>query len=1806
MNNSRQTKRTSLVGLLGTALLILCAGLSQTSLAATFNVNTTIDELDGSCSDGDCSIRDAIALANAAPDLDTINISAGTYQMARIGVSDDEDTNATDDFDIIYPVNIIGAGETTTIIQGENSTTANRRYRVFHFQLGAAGSSISNLTVFQGGNEWFAGNGGGIYSVSSLDLTNVTLKDNRAVTGGGLYIAGGTAVLDNVNFEANYVGAGGGGGLFSGATLTLQNGSTFLNNYISAYSTVGANGGDILSTGNLTATNTTFTGRANFTAYFGGSIHITGASLSLVDSTFSNYQTWGLAGAIYMEGGTMTNVSFTGNIGSTGGGAIYNAGNTLTINRTGASLNVFSQNKTQANANTKNGGAIYSAGNLNISYGDFDGLVTGDDAYHGAAIYVDTLGTLTIDNSTFDSFEAYSLGGAIYMNSGTLSDVTFNDNWGNDSGGAIYNASGSLTINGTSNQFNRNYSGGTTATDYGGTIYSAGTTSIANATFVDRTANTTNDAYVGGALYSVGAVTISDSSFDSFEVFTSGGAIYTGAGGTLTNVVINDSYAAVAGGAIYSASGTLIINESGGITSFTGNYCGNNANTKNGGSINSQGNLEIYDADFVGRSASTAHDAYWGGAIYAGGTATIARSTFDNFESYVQGGAIYLATGGTLTDVTLTNNHSNATGGGGIHNASGALVINGTKNTFTNNDGATGAGDNGGAILMAGGSLTMTNTTISDSTAYLGGGIYSNAGATLSIKRSLFSGNSTTGAGTDGGAIYANDGLTVANTTFSGNTAIDQGAGIVHLGTAACNIYSSTFYNNNAGNATGKDAILSTVCTLYGSIVQNITNENDMCDVASGGFNTQYDGDATATCFTNSGTDFTRDPQIDTTLTDNGGATLTHALIISPLSISIDAGNNTVCSNTEVGNVDQRGRTRPADGDGNATATCDMGAYEYISSTNTAPVGGYSTDNILPLANIVQATNGSGVMTITFKGRDAENTSVTITNFAYSINGGTNWITNSTALGGGAAGSYTVGTTFGGDLTFTFDSRHADVQANFTGANALQQDVRFRFTLNDGAADSALIVATPTTSFTIDNEAPTATISSSIYTAGNNTLVITGTNFDTIAAISTDIKTYVDWTKFVWDINGDNAASADISFVVGDITSLTVTNATTLTMVLTPAKATTIEGNASYGGINEPDTLDISAGFARDAAGNAASTDAAADAALETGAVTYIVTKATDTLDGACTTTDCSLREAIEASNANIGTDTISIPAGTMALTIDGTNDNTNASGDLDIKDSVIISGAGITATTIDASGLATGDRIFHALWQASSPFAITLEDLKLTGGDAGAGNDGGCMDTQNNALTLTNVHFTACGNNSNHGNGGALHVNDANLTVTGSTFDNNHSYESGGAIYIIGTGNTGSFTNTSISNNTAYNSGGAVWSNTTLTFTSSTISGNSTTDASHTLGNGGGIVSTLTINLTDSTVSGNTSTKNAGGVFLNGSGTMTVIRSTISGNNAYNSGAGLMSWLGTINVYNSTISGNTAAHNSGNGAGGGIYTKTCTIKSSTIYGNTRSWGGGGVHNDVGTCTIQNTIFNNNTTSCRNIADISSLGNNLDDKAEGVCFNAANGDTVNSNALLNALANNGGPTQTHALQAGSPALNIGNNTACAAAPINNVDQRGTTRPIDAVCDIGAYEGHIAAAAAPDITVTKISSVVSDGVSSSNPKRIPGAILFYETIITNNGDASPDANSIIVEITIDTADEEFNYGAGIAFIDGTTSSAVTLGTTTYSNNSGTDYTYTPSNAYDPAVTNIKLPTLGTFANGGSPAPSFIIRYRTRVK
>jgi hypothetical protein len=221
----------------------------------------------------------------------------------------------------------------------------------------------------------------------------------------------------------------------------------------------------------------------------------------------------------------------------------------------------------------------------------------------------------------------------------------------------------------------------------------------------------------------------------------------------------------------------------------------------------------------------------------------------------------------------------------------------------------------------------------------------------------------------------------------------------------------------------------------------------------------------------------------------------------------------------------------------------------------------------------------------------------------------------------------------------------------------------------------------------------------------------------------------------------------------------------------------------------------------------------------------------------------------------------------------------------------------------------------------------------------------------------------------------------------------------------------------------------------------------------------GGGILNgdTATLTITASTLSGNTAAF-GGGTF--NSGALIILDSTFSGNMAgegagiYNSGAG------TLTISNSTFSGNTASQ-----TGGATFNLgTLLIANSTVSDNSGAFLAGGILN-FNNLEIENTILKTGE-SGENIysnsqGTVTSLGYNISND-EGGDILTGPGDQIFTDPLLGPLQNNGGPTFTHELLPGSPAINAGNP---GFSPPPLFDQRGLgfARVVNGRIDIGSFE-----------------------------------------------------------------------------------------------------------------------------------------------
>lgn len=476
----------------------------------------------------------------------------------------------------------------------------------------------------------------------------------------------------------------------------------------------------------------------------------------------------------------------------------------------------------------------------------------------------------------------------------------------------------------------------------------------------------------------------------------------------------------------------------------------------------------------------------------------------------------------------------------------------------------------------------------------------------------------------------------------------------------------------------------------------------------------------------------------------------------------------------------------------------------------------------------------------------------------------------------------------------------------------------------------------------------------------------------------------------------------------------------------------------------------------------------------------------TTVVDEVVANSQCSLREAIQGANtdsavggclAGSGDDRLLLPAGVLALTLTGANEDDNGTGDLDLRANVTLSGLGAASTIIDGKQL---DRVFHIHPGAT----VTLEHLTITNGQSPAG-----------AASTT-------GRGEDGAPGGGI-LNSGNLTLRSVVVRNNRTGDGGASGFGTGAATNGG-------------SGGGIFTSGALTMilvqirdnvTGKGSDGGTETSAGDG-GDGGGVANTGTLTITDSWLDGNR-TGPSGGIFtrrvmkggnggaLFNAGTAVVTASTISKNytdagaaaafppGGIGASAGLGGGLyntGVFTATNSTISENRTANGTDHvcpkcgagigGDGGGIYNLgTVTLQHATVVNNVtgdggasfssraRGGDGGGIFSE-GKTNLRSTILAANG-AARNGADCSatltSLGFNLIQDVTSCVFHGNEvGNVLNQAPKLLPLAANGGATPTHALLHGSPAVDGG---SCAA----NVDQRGITRPQMNSCDIGAYE-----------------------------------------------------------------------------------------------------------------------------------------------
>jgi hypothetical protein len=458
-----------------------------------------------------------------------------------------------------------------------------------------------------------------------------------------------------------------------------------------------------------------------------------------------------------------------------------------------------------------------------------------------------------------------------------------------------------------------------------------------------------------------------------------------------------------------------------------------------------------------------------------------------------------------------------------------------------------------------------------------------------------------------------------------------------------------------------------------------------------------------------------------------------------------------------------------------------------------------------------------------------------------------------------------------------------------------------------------------------------------------------------------------------------------------------------------------------------------------------------------------------------------------------------------IANACDGTTITFDTAGVFATPQTILLTSAEIVIDkniTIDGTGaqVTVSGNNAHRIFTINSGKTVSITGLTFTGGNETA-DAGGAIKNLGGTVTMTscNVYGNTAGIAGGIVTQGSLTLDHCNI---------------GGP--LAGQPNTA----------TSGSGGGIQNSNGTVNIINSTIANNAATT-----GGGGGIANEINgvVNIVNSTISGNTAVQGGGGI--SSIAAVTVINSTFSGNESDLDGGGIRTngASATLNVTNATITNNRAnADNDATGGGGGIAISvdtTATLHNTIVAGNFR--GNGSTKDDVSGTLVGTSSFNL-------IGD----GNGL----IGIT-NGSNGNQIGTTGspidpLLGALANNGGSTLTHALLAGSPAIEAGSNANlpqdtfdvdgdAITAEVLPVDQRGQVSPtiffprvadsadanIIQTVDIGAFELH-----------PSIEDIPDQSTDEDTPKNVTfnlgddtGALISSVTATSSNTTLVPNAN-----------------------------------------------------------------------------------------
>ena len=1510
-----------------------------------------------------------------------------------------------------------GTTEVTNVaFQNNGNTTASIAGAFINNEYGHA--TIASCTFANG----IAANGGAIYSTAEdMTITDCTFTNNNVKSrGGAIYNAKTVAVIENTTFTNN-TAAGSGGAIHnaSSGTLTLKgtnSDAVFKGNTVLGTLEKENYGGGALcvGTGNVTIEGYTFVDNTALNSN-GGAIQFnsTNTTASVKNCTFETNSTDSNGGAIYSKAkATVEGTTFTGNDAAGGqGGAIISHGKVLTVTDC-----EFSENTAKGN-----GGAIYGGSNGTMTITTTDGSTfTGNTtSSNGGAICIGT-GLLTVKGYEFIENEAV-YGGAIRVNGdanveAVIEDSVFTKNAAGYNGGAISNASKKTYEDETQAACtiaNCEFSENTSAKHGGAIFHENSVMSVSDSTFTANSAITGN----GGAMYpdAKSTLNIDVCKFDGNVAAGNGGAIYN-AGGSTTVITGDSSDLAIfanntaiaettdrGGGAICIGSGTVSVSD----------YAFENNQGVKGGAIYSQGELEITDTSFTGNE-STAD----GGAIYGkNGSLTMTNtndSVFDGNTATGMGGAIYMDVGTiSVTGYEFTNN--TGTNGGAVRLAGSVETATFTECEFTSNI-ATDESSYGGAISNNSVSTVENAVTITDckfegNTAKYGAAIHNRQSELKLVgtkevgaedATAIFTGNTTTSSG-QGGAIWVEGGnINIDKYAFDTNTSKDRGGAIWTKSGSTGTISNTVFTGNNAGGGGGAIHKEGTLTITDTDFISNTSTG------AGGAINNEAGNATIQNC------DFISNQS----KSGNGGAVQAVGSG-AVITIEVTDGEEHVFQNNTASNNGGAIRTNTAKlivkgykFDGN-TATNSGGAV-YADTAGSA----VSFENATFVKNVATNGNGGAIYNANTKATDG----LVVEDCTFGKDGDTAFAYANTAVKNGAYGGAIHTTSSANtkivDSAFYYNKAHnggalgsvsagiikvvADDNAGnaiFKGNACNNQGGAIRFY---GCAEGTEISGYTFDSNTSKGNAGALQVDSSGKLEVKNSKFCnnSGTNGGAI------------------HIAGNAKVKLTGSTAEGNISTFQGNTATGNGGALATGGSGTYEisnyvfkenGAANGGAIYSQIALQVSGSTFT---GNTATTNGGA--IWITNGKTATVTNSTFSNNTANDGGAIYLGEMIETKDEDGNVTETTYKTGTLKATGCTFTSNTGSNsyggaiyvmkGSVEVKTSEFTSNyakyqggaiwvnSEVTATIEDSqfTGNTTGSKAGGAIWSAGelilarTQFAnniagtgggainseggnITAEDCTFTSNQSQNGGNGGAIAAVGGAIVELKVSengASAFTDNVSAGAGGAIHANNAKLSVTGVTFSGNSSAKDGGAINI-GNGqnykeaDVNKFENVTFTNNTAGSAGGAVVCHGyALTVKNTNFSGNSAAANGGALYTGSSCIVTMTSdngakfeNNFSGTVAedGTVTTTGNGGAHCVGSGTVNVTGYTFDGNRASQGGAVKFNNAAITATYaDCTFTRNEATEN-----GGAIYNQSNSTAENAITFTSCAFGGAGTESDA-------------------------------------------------------------------------------------------------------------------------------------------------------------------------------------------------------------------------------------------------------------